>query len=88
MRKSAITERFERHQFFKAAGKSHAQDLYLQNIKLEPSRIPDNNFMSSKNPHPYYHPKTIKQLVHRPLTTQKHQSFIEHNRSKLESMEG
>lgn len=87
MRKSSITERFDRHHFVKGTSKSHAQDLYLHNLKLEPSRVPDNNFVTSKTPVSYYHPKTTKQLLHRPLTTQKHQSFVEH-RSKYRPIQG
>lgn len=77
MRKSAINERIEKNYLSKAGSKNHAQDLILQNLKFEPSKVPENNFMSSRTPLPYYHPKNIKQLMHRPYTTQKNQSYLD-----------
>ena len=81
MRRSSYQDRMERHQFNKGATKSQVQDINLQNFKVSAGRVPDNNFVSSRQQPTHYNSKAIKQMISRPYTTQKTSSYLDYRSS-------
>ena len=78
MRRSSYHDRAERNHPNKAASKSQVQDLHFNNFKLSSSKMPENNFVSTRPSMPYYQPKTAKHLFTRPFTTQKTSSYLDY----------
>ena len=78
MRRSSYHGGMDRNYASKVGSKSHVQDINLHNFKLSASKVPENNFVSSRQPLPYYQPKTVKHLLTRPFTTQKTSSYLDY----------
>ena len=78
MRRSSYYDKADKINYAKIGGKSQIQDLNFQNLKLPTGRVPENNFMSSRTPNVYFQSRQPKSHVHRPFTTQKVNSFLDH----------
>lgn len=78
MRRTPYTERIDRSNYLKGSSKARNMDINPQSFKLEVNRITEDNYVSPRTPFPYYHPRTVKPMLHRPFTTQKTHSFLEY----------
>ena len=79
MRRSSYHDKAERINLIKTGSKQPIQDIYLNTFKITTTaRTSDPNLPSSKSPAAYYQPKTLRQQLHRPFTTQKTQSYLDH----------
>lgn len=78
MRRSSYYDRADKINYAKTSKGSQVADLNFQNLKLSNTRVPENNFISSRSPASYLQPRNTKSFIHRPYTTQKANSFIDH----------
>jgi hypothetical protein len=81
MRRSSYQDRGEKGHYVKLGSRSQVEDLNINSFKLHAGRMPENNFVAARHPLPFYHHKASRSMVHRPFTTQKVQSFLEHRSS-------
>jgi hypothetical protein len=66
----------ERSSYIKSNSRQKESDLLTRNIKLDLSKLPENNYIPSRTPYQYYQSKLVKPTTHRPVTTQKLGSFL------------
>lgn len=78
MRRTPYTEKIDRPIYQKGTSRGRNVEINPQSFKLEVNRITEDNYVSPKTPFPYYHPRTVKPMLHRPFTTQKTHSFLEY----------
>ena len=76
MRRTSYNDKFERNNYGKITSRQKEADLAAKNLKLDLSRLPEDNFLAPRTPYQYYQSKLLKPTTHRPLPTQKPGSFL------------